>query len=173
VGEPPRLEPAEAVPPGESVCGADGRTYPSAEAAKGRTRPLHGGSCGACSNPRDIGVYRRTAGSLTELARACAAAGVLFGERAAAACLELGAGLSPACNDCWAANMSCTAAQCLEPCLRRLGGPNNDELGALNECLACDERRCGPAFIRCAGVNRRRAGIESDIRRPPDQVWGP
>lgn len=29
----------------------------------------------------------------------------------------------------------------------------------------CDERMCGPQFSRCAGANRRRAGIETDIAR--------
>ena len=28
-----------------------------------------------------------------------------------------------------------------------------------------DEERCGPAFLACAGANRRRAGIVSDIQR--------
>jgi hypothetical protein len=35
----------------------------------------------------------------------------------------------------------------------------------LNACTRCDERRCGPAFIACAGANRRRCGIVSDITR--------
>ena len=48
----------------------------------------------------------------------------------------------------------------------------------LTKCLECDEKRCGPAFIRCAGANRRRSGIQSDIERNYSHVckkvdWGP
>jgi hypothetical protein len=42
--------------------------------------------------------------------------------------------------------------------------------GPLNPCLACDERKCGPAFKRCAGATRRRAGIVSDIQRSQGEV---
>jgi hypothetical protein len=39
----------------------------------------------------------------------------------------------------------------------------------LNRCTNCDEKRCGPAFVKCAGANRRRSGIVSDIDRDLDQ----
>ena len=42
---------------------------------------------------------------------------------------------------------------------------NNRGGAELNSCLECDEKLCGPAFIQCAGANRRRLGIESDIKR--------
>jgi len=35
----------------------------------------------------------------------------------------------------------------------------------LNRCTRCDEIICGPAFVECAGANRRRTGIQSDIQR--------
>jgi hypothetical protein len=35
----------------------------------------------------------------------------------------------------------------------------------LNRCTYCDEKRCGPEFVTCAGANRRRSGILSDIER--------
>ena len=35
----------------------------------------------------------------------------------------------------------------------------------LDPCIACDEKLCGPAFLECAGANRRRAGVISDIER--------
>jgi len=41
---------------------------------------------------------------------------------------------------------------------------------SLNRCTLCDELRCGPAFIECAGANRRRTGILSDIERSDQQV---
>ena len=53
--------------------------------------------------------------------------------------------------------------------------------GQLNQCTHCDEVRCGPAFVQCAGANRRRCGILSDIDRDaelevcqavqPEQWW--
>ena len=39
----------------------------------------------------------------------------------------------------------------------------------LNECLECDEKLCGPNFLHCAGANRRRLGIVSDIARDDDE----
>ena len=35
----------------------------------------------------------------------------------------------------------------------------------LSPCLACDEHFCGPEFLTCAGANRRRVGIVSDLQR--------
>jgi hypothetical protein len=57
--------------------------------------------------------------------------------------------------------------KCVFTCVKMLifGGSNNDDSGELNDCLKCDERRCGPAYIECAGANRRRSGIVSDIGR--------
>jgi hypothetical protein len=45
----------------------------------------------------------------------------------------------------------------------------NQKDGSLNKCLECDENICGPAFVQCAGANRRRQGIRSDIRREDDK----
>jgi hypothetical protein len=36
----------------------------------------------------------------------------------------------------------------------------------LNDCIRCDEQMCGPEFAQCAGANRRRAGMLTDINRP-------
>jgi hypothetical protein len=33
----------------------------------------------------------------------------------------------------------------------------------LNACTECDEKRCGPHFLSCAGANRRRSGILSNV----------
>ena len=38
----------------------------------------------------------------------------------------------------------------------------------LNRCTLCDEKRCGIAFVECAGANRRRTAIISDIERDAD-----
>jgi len=159
--------------PGTIVCGADGVTYPDKPAALLHTTPLHAGPCGACSNDADIATYRRTSSTLTGITEGCAFVNLVLGEAVGGACLRRRSGLSGACVDCWTENMSCTAAHCLSVCLqsRMRGDPRNLPNGKLNDCLACDEAYCGGPFIRCAGANRRRAGIVSDIQRPDQQLW--
>ena len=54
-----------------------------------------------------------------------------------------------------------------------LGFNNNkitDKDGKLNSCLQCDEDKCGPDFKACAGANRRRSCIASDIFRDQDTI---
>jgi hypothetical protein len=82
-------------------------------------------------------------------------------------------GLSNGCNQCWIDNMKCTISSCLATCLwhnmfKNLPWSVN---ATLNPCIQCDEELCGPAFVKCAGANRRRAGIVSDISRPMANVW--
>ena len=45
------------------------------------------------------------------------------------------------------------------------GEKNNRDALELSTCLKCDELMCGPEFITCAGANRRRLGITTDIGR--------
>jgi len=64
----------------------------------------------------------------------------------------------------------CDLRRCVFSCLlyrMGLGGSTNqgDKEGELSDCLRCDEKLCGPAFITCAGANRRRSGVVSDIER--------
>lgn len=143
------------------VCGLDGvTTFPSAAAAAlAGAEVLHCGPCGACSTQQDAEVYRSTASNLTVSVRACGFAA----DRDS--CLA-GVGFTPGCAACFAANIDCDAQSCLQPCLAALalGGEGANSLGG-NKCLACDEAQCGPAFKACAGANRRRLGIRSDIAR--------
>jgi hypothetical protein len=37
----------------------------------------------------------------------------------------------------------------------------------MNQCLFCDEKLSGTAFVTCSGVARRRLGIMSEIERNP------
>ena len=46
--------------------------------------------------------------------------------------------------------------------------PHNS--GDYSGCLKCDEKHCGPEFIRCAGANRRSSGIESDIHKADSEI---
>ena len=42
---------------------------------------------------------------------------------------------------------------------------NTSDQKTLNPCTLCDEKRYGPQLLRCAGANRVRCGILSDIER--------
>lgn len=166
----------EAAAIGDVVCTEDGATLPASTATLLRRTVLHGGACGACSTHRDVAVYWRTRRTLTAQATGCAFGFLVGGAASTEACLRE-IGFSPGCATCWQQNIACTASQCREVCLRsRLTGQRNgvvDDDGRveLDPCIACDEVRCGPAFVACAGATRRRAGIDSDIPRPATQVW--
>jgi hypothetical protein len=150
----------------------DGKTRAADDPEAKRVWPQHAGACGACSNPRDIAVYHRTRHTLTDQAVGCAFRYLAFGRQEAKKCLDR-IGFTDDCAGCWADNIACTATHCRGVCLteRLLSQPNNAASGALSPCLQCDEDHCGPAFKACAGANRRRVGIHSDIERPDDQVW--
>lgn len=134
----------------------------------------HCGDCGACSNPHDITIYDDTKNSLTGDATKCAVKGMIGGRRLARRCLDERVGLSPKCNNCWVENIICDLKLCVFSCTwhmikqRFSGGATKANKGGLNPCTYCDEKRCGPEFIRCAGANRRRTGILSDIDRDVD-----
>ncbi|MFH1808276.1 MAG: hypothetical protein ABIJ09_06020 [Pseudomonadota bacterium] len=169
---PVRL-PVDAEPTGEQVCGKDGQTYPLWLARFVGMPVLHAGRCGQCSTPRDLAVYRSTRLTLTGQATTCAMRYFFQGREAAEHCTTA-IGFTPGCAQCWVDNMACTIAHCREVCLvsRLTRQAANLPDGRLNPCLACDESYCGAPFIRCAGANRRRAGIVSDIVRPDEQVFG-
>jgi hypothetical protein len=72
--------------------------------------------------------------------------------------------------------MKNTAKYCTYTCAKTMFTgymSNNNVAGAeegwLNQCLHCDEKRSGPAFVTCSGVARRRLGIASEIERNPDE----
>lgn len=129
---------------------------------EGRCGVLHCGACGACSNLEDKYVYGNTSLTLTDDARSCAIWGT-FGQDEQE-CLEK-TGLSSNCTSCWVDNIACTRSQCLYPCLWEIVHPVKN-----SRCFACDERRCGAAFLECAGMNRRRAGVRTDISRSEEEV---
>jgi hypothetical protein len=166
------VQPVVSVASPGAVCGDDGRTYGSEAAARSAGHGvLHASACGACSNSADVDVLRRTRATLTFDARACGLRYFLLGRAAAARCLEP-VGFSPACAACWIDDMACAITHCTTICLwSRISGEPNNVGGRLNDCLQCDETQCGPEFGRCAGANRRRSGIVSDIDRPAEQVW--
>jgi hypothetical protein len=142
----------------------------------------HCGDCGACSTPHDINLYDETRNSLLQSTTKCAKRALIWGRATAETCMEKTVGFTPACNDCWIENIMCDLRKCVFTCMwyglfktiddsaptTSADDGTTPSKNALNPCTACDEQRCGPAFVQCAGANRRRSGIVSDIQRDPD-----
>lgn len=154
----------------KEVCTRSGNSFGSVGAAHNASqRVLHCGPCGACSNTHDIDVYNKTLETLTDTTTRCAMKS-FFGADPVTQCMNEKVGMTEACTKCWVENVMCDQQKCKWTCLKYFisGEAKNVEgkgQGELNPCLKCDERMCGPAFIRCVGVNRRRSGIVSDIAR--------
>lgn len=152
------------------VCSVSNRTYADVGAALGGGEDVrHCGACGQCSDAHDIQIYFDTLETLTDTSTTCAVKAVLQGEQAVTNCFDHRVNLTRGCTTCWVENVMCDLRHCVFTCLlyrMGFGGAKNSGDGkSLSHCLECDEKRCGPAFIRCAGANRRRAGIYSDIER--------
>jgi len=128
----------------------------------------HCGPCGDCSSTADISILDDTKNTLTKTATRCAMQKFIRGRRGVEACFESNVGFTGGCTKCWVDNVMCTQAACVFTCLRSIilrESNNAGSSGVLNRCLECDEKMCGPAFLTCAGANRRRSGIISDIGR--------
>jgi len=168
------LAPAMALNPVDlgPVCGSDHKTYPSLDVSQSAgVKVLHCGPCGECSNLRDIGVLLNTRNNITATTKSCSWRAVFFGERAAQKCMTKKIGFTESCEKCWLDNIMCDKANCLWTCFKSIlkGQGSETELDK-NECLACDENKCGKAFIKCAGANRRTSGIHSDITRNDTEI---
>jgi hypothetical protein len=145
----------------------------------------------------DIVTMYKTRRTLTETTTQCAKL-FPFGKGAVSECMRERVGLTPECQKCWTDNIFCTAANCVFTCAPMKFLPwlfdeshnsdsDNDTAGgiadggdttrreaaaaALNRCLECDEKICGRDFLSCAGANRRRTGIYSDIGRADESVF--
>ena len=137
----------------------------------------HCGACGQCSNVEDIKIYVDTRETIAKTSKKCGVNVVLGSYEDVVDCLEDGIGFSRECTECWADNMVSTARHCLFTCMTVLFtgfmARNNVEgagdRGWLNQCLFCDEKLSGPAFVTCSGVARRRLGIKSEIERNPEE----
>jgi hypothetical protein len=149
------------------------RTFPSKDAASSNnssgssTTIEHCGECGFCSNPTDISIYDNTKNTLFGTTVKCAKRSMIWGRKTASKCMSH-VGFSDGCRDCWVENIICDLRKCIFTCVWQ-GLFNQVDSGktsqALNRCTQCDELRCGPSFVTCAGANRRRSGILSDIER--------
>lgn len=150
------------------TAGQSNNTYSStAAAATASASVAHCGACGECSTLQDMDIYNVTRNSLTDAATRCALKALVGGRAAVVRCLDADVGFTPPCRDCWVDNIICDQRLCVFTCLRTiiLGTSKNPDGTTLNRCLFCDERRCGTEFTLCAGANRRRSGITSDIAR--------
>lgn len=125
----------------------------------------HCGSCGACSNMNDIHLYDITKNTLFGYSTKCAKRALIWGRKTASNCLKDLVSFTDLCNDCWIDNILCDIRKCVFTCMFYGLFSSIDASTSLNRCTECDEKRCGPTFIQCAGANRRRCGIISDIKR--------
>jgi hypothetical protein len=130
---------------------------------------LNCGHCGPCSNIHDIKIYHDTRTTLTGVMTDCTRGDFMF-HQDAYTCLKEQAGMTDGCTECWVLNYKCSIQNCIRTCIKHRYFPflpslNPWDSGLLDPCFACDEKLCGPAFVDCAGANRRRVGVESDIER--------
>ena len=134
---------------------------------------LNCGHCGACSNIHDIRIYHETAQTLTGTMTWCAFEGFFLGKDHTRQCLQEKSDLSTECAICWVGNSECNKRHCRRTCLHHRVFPFLPTWKAwddprLDPCITCDEKFCGPEFVACAGANRRRVGVVSDLQRDMD-----
>lgn len=154
------------------------QTFPKkADANSAGYQVAHCGACAFCSNPADIETYVETRKTIAKQAKKCGKISMLGSYEELVACLDDKIGFTEDCTKCWADNMISTGKQCLFTCMVTMftgfmsnnNVPGAGDQGWLNQCLFCDEKLSGPAFVTCSGVARRRLGIVSEIERNPDE----
>jgi hypothetical protein len=171
----------------DRVCAGDSttnvfETHASAAEVPEESTIAHCGGCGFCSNMHDMTIYAGTTQTLTDGATLCSTKGYIQSlflwrgidvyRKVAAECLAREIGFTPPCQECWLDNMATNIQHCVFTCVKSvhiLREPKNKPDGSLNKCLECDEKICGPEFLKCSGANRRRQGIQSDIMRDDDK----
>lgn len=162
-------------------------TFPSLDAARadseGENVVAHCGGCGQCSTVTDMTIMAKTTQTLTDDGTRCSARAMLGSvfllrgidvyRSIATECMTKNVGFTPSCQECWTDDMACSIQKCVFTCIKSLyilhEPKNKGADGKLNSCLECDEKVCGPDFLRCSGANRRRQGIHSDIERDDDK----
>jgi hypothetical protein len=159
-----------------SVCGLDGNVYKSPEEAKRKAIPiLHcGPHCGRCSNVHDLRRYREIGPNVSKVVGPCILLYLVGGHDLDVSCMSQRAQFTPACNECWTEDHGCLAVHCFYDCvfkarkmwerLLSLNNPN-DVTSNDDSCLVCMEKYCSAPFIRACGVNRRSAGVITDVGR--------
>ena len=126
--------------------------------------------CGTCSSLEDLAAYTESPDQ-TGPARQCAFENLDGTVEDIAACMQDALGFTPPCAQTWAYGSINTGRECRSVCLAELESPYNEEDGAINPCLQCDEDNSGPVFKAVAGRTRRSSGLAAAICRPCESVW--
>lgn len=138
------------------------------EAQQAGWRVTHKNKCAACSSLKDLAVYLQNR-DLTAPVRKCGMMSMI--KPLTMNCLYR-LGFTEPCAEIWYYNIRNTARNCMSICMLSWisGEPRNKPDGSLNDCLQCDEDKSGPIFQRYAGRIRRSSGIDTDIKRPDEEV---
>lgn len=176
-------DPFKAPPPPENegeMCGvviedANAKTYhaqtfESLDALEAAGAKLtHTGACGVCSTLSDLAVYALE----KDIGRPVQKCSVdTFGRPVAdlTACIVDRLGMTKPCAEIWAYNSRNTQQKCLDVCFTQLDAPYHQRNGALNTCIACEQRLSGPTMKAVAGRTRRNTGIASTVCVPCGEV---
>lgn len=150
-------------------------------------RVAHCGSCGKCSTETDLQIYHSTAFTLKKDIMQCSMKGLYGGSKLVSSCIKDRTKFSHDCGGCWTERAMCGLNNCYFSCMKTAffsrGGLFSDldsdksssdiddrSDRTLNSCLTCTEAMCDREFLQCAGANRRRSGIITDITRDNSQV---
>ena len=68
----------------------------------------------------------------------------------------------------WTTDIDCAKTHCRGKCWKKFLPWRTYRQE--QDCVQCDEDRCGPAFLAEAGANRRSTGLVADIVRPDSAV---
>lgn len=159
----------------------------------------HCGECGNCSTQTDIDIYHSTTHSFKKSTMQCGAKSILGGRNRVASCMKERLGLTPGCENCWVDNALCSLNYCFFSCAKKAifsgeglysdfdteqplsaygysrsqsldPDSESDESVSMNSCLECTEKMCGASLLECAGTNRRRSGVPTDLDRDKSQI---
>ena len=153
------------------------KTFSSKSAAERANYIItHYGRCGMCSSLKDLAIYMAKPDLATPSKKCTKKLSISSIKN----CYREKIGFSESCSEQWASNPEPRRKRCWKECLKHYGvikllfsnleGPNNDESGKLNICLACDEKKSGPGFKYAAGRTRRGSGIISAIKRDATEL---
>lgn len=151
----------------KGVCGVSGNEYQTAGMSDELI--INCGTCGDCSNVRDVALYRKYSQEMTRMLSQCAFIYLLIGETFARVCLRAQFGFTSGCENRFVDNYGCTVSHCYSECIVSNPLTGNDYQD-LNACMLCDEMYCSPVFVSSAGANRRTSGTVTDVNRPADSI---
>jgi hypothetical protein len=95
---------------------------------------------GACTDPLDANIFQNTV-AFPESAK-CALAN-LGNSQGLVMCLTANVGVSSACADCMAEDLTCAVAHCPNPCSQDPASPG---------CASCRQINCEAQFVACSGL---------------------